>query len=330
MSEDPAVSARANGRFLAFRNGRGGCIALDEVGATLASKGDFVWLDLEAGEALLFDHVARQLAFHELALEDAVSAGQRTKLEDYGETLFMVAKSADWSDGRVALGEIHLFVGANFVVSVRHRKTLDFQRVRERLLRPGTIHRPSPGMVVYALLDHIVDEYRRVLELLHERYEQLESTVLEERLDRGSIVNLYEMKREILSLWSAVTPLEDVCGALTRLHPELVGKELKAYYRDISDHLSRVRSALGQLREAVSDALQLSVASTSLYQNTAVQKLAGWGALLALPTVVFSLYGMNFKHMPELDWPWGYPALLALTASGCALLYRKLKKSGWL
>jgi magnesium transporter len=330
MSEDIAVSAKAEGRFLAFRNGRGGYIALDEVGAMLASKGDFVWIDLDAGEALLFDRVARQLAFHELALEDAVSADQRTKLEDYAETLFIVAKTADWSDGQVTLGEIHLFVGANFVVSVRHRKSLDFQRVRERLLRPGAIHKPSPGMVVYALLDYIVDEYRRVLEHLHERYEELESTVLEERLDREGIVSLYEMKRQILSLWSAVTPLEDVCGALIRLHPELVGKELKAYYRDISDHLSRVSSALGQLREAVSDALQLSLASTALYQNTAVQKLAGWGALLALPTVVFSLYGMNFRHMPELDWQWGYPALLALTGLGCLLLYRKLKKSGWL
>jgi magnesium transporter len=334
MAQDVSATSQEDrsDRFLAFRAGQAiAGIRLDEIDGILAGEGNFAWLDLRPGESLLFDRVARQLAFHALALEDAVSANQRTKLEDYGETLFIVAKSVRVWEGLIELGEVHLFIGPNFIVTVDHGQGAHLERVRERVLRSPTRGlAASPGLVVHAILDGIVDDYRPVLEAMQDRFEELESTVLTKAYDRRNIVRLYELKRELLMLWSTLSPLEDVVSALMRLQPQLVTKELKAYYRDVQDHVARMSAASDRLREMVSDALQLSMASSAQRQNEAVQRLAGWGAILALPTVVFSLYGMNFQHMPELEWPWAYPAVLLLTGAGMAWLYRRLKKAGWL
>jgi magnesium transporter len=305
-------------------------VPLADLDDTLAQGAGVAWLDLDHTERLLFDQAASHLRLHELALEDALSANQSPKIEDYGDTLFLVARSARIEEKRLRLGELHLFIGAGFVVSVQHDSQLALARVRERLPRPPREVEVSPGWLVYLLLDQIVDDYRPVLDAFQTRFEELEGHVLAARFERRNLFRLYELKREVAQLAAIMPPLEEALGAIMRLHADRFGKPLRAYLRDVHDHLTRLIAACDRFDDQIADALQLSLASATLRQNQAVQKLAGWGAVLAIPTVVFSLFGMNFKHMPELDWVWSYPIVVVGTGIAMVLLYRRLKRSGWL
>jgi len=229
------------------------------------------------------------------------------------------------------IGETHLFVGNNYVVAIRHDSGTGYQRVSERLQRrPSGIEAATP-YALYLVLDLIVDQFRPVIEAAQERFHSLESQLMAgSRPGRDILQLLYEMKRDLAALRDATEPMQEITLNLIRLHPELVTRDLKAYYRDIHDHSVRISASIDRLRASTTDAMQFHLASLSVGQNESVQKLAGWGALLALPTVVFSLYGMNFTYMPELKWRWAYPALLLLTGLGVWALYRRLKKRGWL
>jgi magnesium transporter len=229
------------------------------------------------------------------------------------------------------LGETHLFIGSNFVAAIRHDNGSGYQRVSDRLQhRPNGI-KSAPPFALYLVLDLIVDQLRPVIESVQDRFQSLESRLISgDKPGRDMLEQLYEIKRELTVLRDAAEPMQEITQNLIRLHPQLVTHELKAYYRDIHDHAVRVSAAIDHLRISASDAMQFHLATLSLKQNESVQKLAGWGALLALPTVVFSLYGMNFAFMPELNWPLAYPALLLLTGAGALLLYRRLKRRGWI
>lgn len=268
---------------------------------------------------------------HALALEDAISTHQRSKLEEYDGHVFIATRTAQLWESRLELGETHLFVGGNFVVAIRHGSGSGYQRVSERLQRrPSGIEAATP-YALYLVLDLIVDQFRPVIEGMQERFQSLESQLTSGvRRGRDMLEQLYAMKRELAVLRDAAEPMQEITQNLIRLHPELSTKELKAYYRDIHDHAVRVSAAIDHLRVSTSDAMQFHLASLSMKQNESVQKLAGWGALLALPTVVFSLYGMNFDYMPELKWSWAYPALLLATGISVLVLYRRLKRRGWI
>lgn len=229
------------------------------------------------------------------------------------------------------LGETHLFVGGNYVVAIRHDSGSGYQRVSERLQRrPNGIGATAP-YALYLVLDLIVDQFRPVIEATQDRFHSLESQLMGgARPGRDILEKLYEMKRDLTMLRDATEPMQEITLNLIRLHPELSTRELKAYYRDIHDHSIRVSASIDRLRVLTSDAMQFHLASLSVKQNESVQKLAGWGALLALPTVIFSLYGMNFVTMPELKWPWAYPGVLLLTGIGVLMLYRRLKRRGWI
>ena len=275
--------------------------------------------------------LGEEFGLHELALEDTISSHQRTKLEEYGEHLFIAARTVQLWDDRIEMGETHLFAGANFVIAIRHGTGSSYQRVAERLQSARNGIKPGSPYVLYLVLDFIADQYRPVIEGLQERFLALESVLISgAHLGRKNLERLYALKRELTLLRDAAEPMQEITQDLIRLHPEFVTRELKAYYRDVHDHAVRVSVALGHLRDSTSDAMQFHLASLSLKQNESVQKLAGWGALLALPTVVFSLYGMNFVGMPELQWHWAYPAVLVLTGLGALGLYRHLKKRGWI
>jgi magnesium transporter len=228
-------------------------------------------------------------------------------------------------------GETHLFVGSNYVVAIRHDSGSGYQRVGDRLRhRPNGIRAGTP-YALYLVLDLIVDQVRPVIESMQDRFHSLEAQLMGgSQPGRDMLHKLYAMKRDLAALRDAAEPMQEIAQNLIRLHPELCTRELKAYYRDIHDHAVRMSAAIDHLRISTSDAMQFHLASLSLKQNESVQKLAGWGALLALPTVVFSLYGMNFDAMPELAWPWAYPALLALTGLSMLVLYRRLKRRGWI
>jgi magnesium transporter len=266
-----------------------------------------------------------------LALEDAISTHQRPKLEEYDGHVFIATRTAQLWDSRIELGETHLFAGSNFVVAIRHDSGSGYQRVSDRLQRrPNGIKAATP-YALYLVLDLIVDQFRPVIVGMQDQFHSLESQLMSgAKAGRGMLEQLYEMKRDLTALRDAAEPMQEITQNLIRLHPELSTKELKAYYRDIHDHAVRVSAAIDRLRLSTSDAMQFHLASLSVRQNESVQKLAGWGALLALPTVVFSLYGMNFQYMPELKWPWAYPALLLLTGMAVLVLYKRLKRRGWI
>ncbi len=301
----------------------------EQLSEALSTPGAFAWLELTSAEHRLLEKLGRILGLHELALEDAQSARQRPKLEEYPDgALFLVMRTAmEWNDN-IEYGETHVFLGNQYLIAVRHGPGPGYGRVLE-LLRGGRFP-PTPGGALYVLLDKVVDDYRPVADHLEERYDSYESALLQTSLAEKNLSRIYELKRQTLLLAQTLEPMADVVHELIRMHPEIVDKKLKAYYRDIQDHLVRLNRSLFQLREMLSDAMHVSLATLSLRQNESVQKLAGWGAILAIPTLVFSLYGMNFRFMPELESPWGYPATLLITGLACYRLHRHLKQRGWI
>ncbi|MEW5768868.1 MAG: magnesium and cobalt transport protein CorA [Pseudomonadota bacterium] len=303
-------------------------IELAAVSDHLAAGDGLVWLELRDIDHPTLMKLQEELNLHELAVEDALSAHQRPKVEDYPGGLFMVLRTARWWQDGIDYGETHIFCGPGHLACIRHDPGPGYGRVQERLVALG---RPiSPGLALYTLLDHIVDELRPLVDRLEERHAGLEATVFADGFSKDVLQRLFDTKREILRLLATVQPIPEICGDLIRVHPDVVDKELRAYFRDVQDHAIRLIHALDRLRTMIGDAMQLSLATAAMQQSDSVQKLAGWGAIFAIPTLVFSLYGMNFRNMPELDWTWGYPITLAATAGACLWLYRHLKRRGWI
>jgi magnesium transporter len=318
---------------LLFRDGRpdAEAIGFDAISDHVGQPDRFLWVELKAPDSHTITRLGEELGLHALALEDAISTHQRPKLEEYDQHVFVAARTVQLWESRMELGETHLFVGGNYVVAIRHDSGSGYQRVSDRLRRRPPGIRAGTPYALYLVLDLIVDQFRPVIEGMQDRFHALESQLMSgAKAGRGTLEQLYAMKRDLNALRDAVEPMQDITQDLIRVHPEFVVRELKAYYRDVHDHAVRVAVAIDHLRVSTSDAMQFNLATLSLKQNESVQKLAGWGALLALPTVVFSLYGMNFEFMPELRWPWAYPALLLGTAAAVLVLYRRLRRRGWI
>ena len=307
-----------------------GEISLDEISKALRQEGTFVWLGVREPTDKLLDKIQEQFGLHELAIEDARSAHQRPKLEEYGESLFVVLQTAQlWRDN-VVFGETHIFVGSRFLISIRHSSPLSYKQVRERCESMPQVLARGPGFPLYAIMDFVVDHYVPVIDGLQDRFERLEADIFKYRISRDTLVRLYELKRELLLLRGAVIPLLDICTALMRFHSDLIPKDVRFYFRDVYDHVRRHEQTIDNMREMLTAAMQVHLAVVTVGQNEIVKRLAGWGAILAIPTMVFSLYGMNFQHMPELDWWFGYPATLIVVTVACAWLYLRLRRVGWL
>ncbi len=303
-------------------------IPLADVSEAIAKGNGLVWLEFNDPDKATLDLLRAELDLHELAVEDALSAHQRPKVEDYQGGLFVVLRTARLWNSVIEFGETHVFCAPGYLAIIRHDTGPGYGRVLERLESHGKP--PTSGLALYALLDHIVDDLRPLAVRLEDRYGDLEAAIVASGFSSENLQFLFETKREILSLLATVQPIPEICGDLIRLHHNIVEKDLRAYYRDVEDHAIRLVHTLDRLREMIADAMQLSLASAAMQQSESVQKLAGWGAILAIPTLVFSLYGMNFKYMPELDWAYGYPMALAGTGVACLWLYRHLKRRGWI
>jgi len=302
--------------------------SLEDIPALLSGSDGFICLELDDPDKPTLERLKEVLNLHELAVEDALSAHQRPKVEDYPGGLFLVLRTARWWNGSIDFGETHIFCSPRYMLVIRRDIGPGYAPVRERLMAMG---RPvTAGLALYALLDYIVDELRPIEDRLEENYTGLEATLFEQGFSAENLNRLYASKREIASLLSAVQPIPEICGNLIRLHPDIVDRDLRAYYRDVEDHAIRLTHALDRQRDMISDAMQLTLAASTMEQNASVQKLAGWGAILAIPTLVFSLYGMNFKTMPELEWEYGYPVALLAISSACLFLYIRFKHSKWL
>lgn len=263
-------------------------------------------------------------------MEDAQKAHQRPKLEEYGDTLFVVLHTAKLEGEHIQYGETHVFVGPSFVVTVRHGQSAGYASVRERTESLPDRLAHGPGYVLYSIIDFVVDQYQPCIDKLQEKFRNFEDQLFDPVSKADNLQDFYKLKNELLTLQGAALPLVEICTQLLRFHGEIIPKENRVYYRDILDHVARVTQGADRMREMINAAMQVCLAQVTIRQNDVVKRLAGWGAILAVPTMVFSLYGMNFEFMPELKWQGSYPTVMAAIGLSCILLYRRLKREGWL
>ncbi len=309
---------------------RDGDLALDDAGKAAKGDGAFVWLGVLEPSAQEFEQIAAEFDLHELAVEDAVNAHQRPKVELYGDTLLVVVKTAHYvnSEEVCDVGELLLFVHPTFIITVRHGAG-ELTAVRTRIERRPDLLGLGVGMVLYAILDHVVDGYEEAAQGVDGDIQEVERRVFS--ADGGSPAQrLYQLEREVLDFHTAVAPLSGVVDELGRGHFEVVPDELQDYFRDVHDHLRRVETQIAGFRELLGSALHANLTQVSVRQNEDMRKISAWVAILAVPTMIAGIYGMNFDNMPELRWRYGYPLVLAIIAVACTLLYRRFKRSGWL
>lgn len=316
---------------ISYQNGRRlGEIGIEDIHEALKRESAFVWLALHEPNEYLLQETQHEFGLHELAIEDARLAHQRPKLEQYGSTLFVVLKTAVLLGQHLQLGETHMFIGPHFFMTVRHGPSVTYGKVRERLeTMPKHLAR-GPVMAAHGVMDFVVDNYGPIADAMEVRFEKLEEALFKGEYSRDTIEKLYDLKRELLVLRGAAAPVLDITDALIRFHADLVPKDAQVYFRDVHDHVIRLLSTIDETREMLTAAMQVNLALVSVEQNDAVRRLAGWGAILAIPTVVFSLYGTNFEHIPELSSNYGYPVMLGAVTVVCVWLYRRLKRFGWL
>lgn len=318
-------------KCVAYQNGVSiGDITLEEISDVLLREHTFVWLGLREADKELLNKIQEEFGLHELAIEDACSAHQRPKIEEYGDSVFIVLHTARLGDSEVEFGETHLFLGPRFLVTVRHGNSHKLSKVRERCQAMPAQLAKGPGFALYSIMDFIVDNYMQAIDGLQARFEVLESAIFQNRPSRQTMEGLYDLKRELLLLEGAINPVIDICNELMRFHPGLIPKDVRVYFRDIADHIKRIDQAILGMREMLLAAMQVHLTFETVRQNDVVKKLAGWGAILAIPTMVFSWYGMNFRHMPELEWSYSYPIVIGGVALASALLYWRLKRAHWL
>ena len=289
--------------------------------------------------------LASEFGLHELAVEDAIVAHQRPKLERYGDTLFVVLRAAWYVDEteEVEFGEIHVFVGPDFVITVRHAESPELASVRRRLESNQDLLRLGPEAVLYAILDKVVDGYAPVVAGLFNDIDQIETEVF--RGDPQVSRRIYELSREVVDFQRATHPLVDVLEALTAGFSKYsVDDELRRHLRDVDDHLKQVIDRVDNFRQLLADMLTLNatlvaqqqneemkaLTQASNLQNEEVKKISAWAAILFAPTLIGTVYGMNFSHMPELDWRFGYPFALGLMLTVCVTLYAVFKRRDWL
>jgi magnesium transporter len=318
-----------------YENGERRAGDLDVADAARAACDDgpgFVWLGAHEPTAEEFDAVRREFDLHELAVEDAVKAHQRPKLEMYGETLFVVLKTVRYVDPSEAIetGQILLFVNPTFIISVRHGEGSDLHPVRETVEKRPDLLRCGPGAILHAIIDRVVDDYEPAVQGLEIDIQQVEEQVFAEDAGENPAARIYNLEREVLEFQRAVTPLAAPVDRLARGQFDLVSPELRDYFRDVHDHLLRVSARIEGFRDLLGTALQANLTQVTVRQNADMRRISAWVAILAVPTMVAGVYGMNFEHMPELSWRYGYPTVLALTLLLCVLLYRRFRRSGWL
>ncbi|MCW5736604.1 MAG: magnesium/cobalt transporter CorA [Enhydrobacter sp.] len=305
-------------------------IAIEEAGACSKQEGHVVWIGLKEPSAELLLRVQAQLDLHPLAIEDAAKAHQYPKLERYGDAFFVVARTAQLSGGEIIFGETHIFFGKGYVVSVRHGASTSYAVVRERAESCPALLKRGEDYILYAILDFIVDNYLPVVGSIQEEVDSLEERVLHKTLHEGEVNRLYKLRRELLRLRKAVVPLVEVCQRLQHADDVLIEPQMLPHFRDITDHVRRVQEEIDSLREVLAFAFEASLMAGQAQQNAIMRKLAAWAAILAVPTAVAGVYGMNFEHMPELQWTYGYYAVIGGIAALCALLYLRFRRVGWL
>lgn len=306
-------------------------VQLGNVHEVLKSTDQFVWIGLHEPSEEILSQVQREFGLHDLAVEDARHAHQRPKLELYGDSLFVVLRTSQINQSRnIEFGETHFFVGPNFIVTVRHGSTVPYTEVRARCETMPDLMSKGQGFVLYAVMDFIVDRYFPVVDELELKLEGIEDKIFKERPSRETTEQIYELKRDLLDVKRAISPLVDVCNRLMRFDIKSISPDTQLYFRDIYDHVLRINEMVDNTRELLNTALEANFSLISISQSDVSKRFAGWAAIIAVPTMVAGFYGMNFKVIPEAEWQYGFYAVLLFTLGACVLLYYFFRRSGWL
>ena len=317
-----------------YENGarRGGDVALSEAyEAGRESENGFVWIGLHEPSREEFESVRAEFDLHELAVEDAIKAHQRPKLEKYGDSLFVVLKTAHYNDEaeEVEFGEILLFIGPTFVVSVRHGVASALHDVRLGVEKRADLLSCGPGAVLHAIVDRVVDDYAPVIEGLDNDIEEVEAQVFSPVFGSPA-ERIYKLKREVLAFHRATAPLIDPLHRLMHEQSPVVHEGIRSYFGDVHDHVLRVVDEVNNASALLSSVLDANLAQVSMRQNEDVRKISAWAAIAAANTLIAGVYGMNFEHMPELTWTLGYPLALSVMLVVGILLYWRFRRAGWL
>ena len=310
---------------------------LTAIDSVESEEAGFAWIGLHEPSEEQFAGIAERLALHPLAVEDAVHAHQRPKLDSYDDLLFAVVKTVHYDDQLpggaaevVETGEVMVFVGPTYAITVRHGEHGGLREVRNRLEADPDLLSLGPSAVLHAVLDAAVDSYTVVTNALQEDIDEAETAVFadHDRIKDSNVI--YVLKREVLSMRRAAAPLSPVLRQLSRLRLELVDENVRDYFRDVDDHLNEVVDQVNSFDDLLTTLVSANLARVSVVQNEDMRKISAWVAIAAVPTMIAGIYGMNFKHMPELNWEFGYPLVLAFMAGFCGLLYRAFKRNRWL
>jgi len=289
----------------------------------------FVWVALKDPGPGELAAMQKEFDLHELAVEDARHGHQRPKIEEYGDSLFAVLHNIQFAD-ELKVGEVDIFVGKNYILSVRNQAEPGFREVRARCEREPELLKYGAGFVFYALIDAVVDRYFPILDAVEDEFEKFEAQIFSGKSLRANIEGLYYVRQKLTTLQHAVVPLIEAVGKLYGGRVPQVCSGLQEYYRDVYDHLVRINQNINGQRDTVTTAIQVNVAMITFGETEVTKRLAAWGALIAVPTFIASVYGMNFKQMPELDWAFGYPMAIGIMAAINTYLWVRFRKAGWL
>jgi magnesium transporter len=305
-------------------------ITIEEISDFVCKPDCFVWVALQDAEPHELAKMQEEFSLHELAVEDALHGHQRPKIEEYGNSLFCVLHTVELLGDQFILGEVGIFAGKNFILSVRSGTRQGFRNVRDRCEQEPHFLKQGSGFVFYALMDTVVDRYFPVIDALEIELEQIEEQIFNSNADHSNIQSLYDLKRKVLLLRHAVVPLMEALGKLYGGRvPELCAAS-QDYFRDVHDHLYRINTTLDHISDTISTAIQANLSLVAIEESKVTKRLAAWAAIFAVATAFAGIWGMNFNFMPELEWKYGYPAALVLLTVVCGYLYYRFKKSKWL
>jgi len=317
---------------VAYQEGKKLCdIPVEDISEYLKQDKTFVWVALRDPAPADITLMQEEFGLHELAVEDALRGHQRPKLEEYGDSLFVVVQIVELAGDELNVGQLAVFAGQNYVLSVRRDANQGFLGVRARAEREPHQLKKGAGFVLYALVDAVVDRYFPVVDMLESELESIEDHIFGmQGKQRDNVERLYELKRKAQTLRHAVVPLMDAVGRLYGGRVPGVVDETQEYFRDVHDHLHRIAGRLDAVRDTINTAIQVTLSMVAIEENEVSKKLASYAAIFAVFTAFAGVWGMNFEFMPELKWKYGYPLAMLTMVGVCAYLYRRFKKAGWL
>ena len=305
-------------------------IPKEDISEYLKRPNTFVWVALKDPEPSDLEEMRQEFGLHELAVDDARHGHQRPKIEEYGDSLFAVIHTLEPKDGKLNIGEVNIFVGPNYVLSVRNHSEKSFTSVRARSEREPHLLKYGAGYVFYALVDTIVDRYFPIIDELETELEEIEGNIFNNNTPRSNIKAIYGLKQKLMTVKHAVDPLLEATGRLSGGRVPQVCEGTQAYFRDITDHLQRIHGTIEGIRDMQTTAIQVNLGMINLNETEVTKKLAAWAAIIAIPTLIAGIYGMNFKNMPEYDFAYGYPVALLAMIGIDVVLYLWFRKIRWL